>query len=49
MCLAAPKRNLGNYNNREDLNLIIKKITEKTKEVREEIYRLLLDEFKYFE
>ncbi len=36
-------------NNREDLNLIIKKITEKTKEVREEIYRLLVDEFKYFE
>lgn len=35
-------------NNKEDLNGIIKQITEKTKEVKEEIYRLLVDEFKYF-
>jgi len=37
------------FNNKEDMNLIIERIIAKTKEVREEIYRLLVDEFKYFE
>lgn len=36
-------------NGKDDLNQIIKQISEKTKQVREEIYRLLVDEFGYFE
>ena len=35
-------------NYRHDLNIIIKEISEKTKEVREEIYNILTKDFKYF-
>lgn len=33
----------------EDILIIFKEITEKTKAVREEIYRMLVEDFKYFE
>jgi hypothetical protein len=35
--------------NVEDLGKLFEQISQKTKEVREEIYRLLVEEFKYFE
>lgn len=42
-------RKYAELNNKEDLNEQFKLISEKTKEVKEEIYRLLVEEFKYFE
>jgi hypothetical protein len=42
-------RKYAELNNKEDLNEQFKLISEKTKEVREEIYRLLVEEFRYFE
>jgi len=42
-------KKFAEINCKEDLNLIFKQISEKTKEVKEEIYRLLVDEFRYFE
>ena len=42
-------KKFAELNNKEDLNLIIKKISEKTKEVKEEIYKLLVGDFGYFE
>jgi len=47
--LSYPFFKFAELNNKEDLNLIIKKISEKTKEVKEEIYKLLVEEFGYFE
>ena len=42
-------KKFAELNSKEDLNVIFKQISEKTKEVKEEIYRLLVDEFRYFE
>lgn len=42
-------RKYAEINFKEDLNEIFKQISGKTKEVKEEIYRLLVEEFKYFE
>ncbi|MFA5973230.1 MAG: hypothetical protein WC780_12835 [Lentimicrobiaceae bacterium] len=42
-------RKYAELNNKEDLNEQFRLISEKTKEVKEEIYRLLVDEFRYFE
>ncbi len=42
-------RKYAELNNKEDLNEQFKHISEKTKEVKEEIYRLLVEEFRYFE
>ena len=36
-------------NYKDDLDVIIKEISVKTKEVREEIYNILTKDFKYFE
>lgn len=42
-------RKFAELNNKEDLNEIFKQISEKTKEVKEEIYKMLVYDFKYFE
>ncbi len=42
-------RKYAEVHNAEDLLKFFEKITAKTKEVREEIYRLLVDGFRYFE
>ncbi|OGU61640.1 MAG: hypothetical protein A2X64_04960 [Ignavibacteria bacterium GWF2_33_9] len=42
-------RKFAELNNATDLNEIFKEISEKTKLVKEEIYKLLVDDFKYFE
>lgn len=42
-------RKYAEMKNCEDLNGLFKGINEKSKEVKEEIYRLLVEEFKYFE
>ena len=36
------------FHNADDLLKLFEKISAKTKEVREEIYRLLVDEFAFF-
>jgi hypothetical protein len=42
-------RKFAELKGKEDLLEITEKITNKSKEVKEEIYKLLVDEFKYFE
>lgn len=42
-------RKFAELHNKEDLNEIFKQISEKTKEVKAEIYKMLVDDFKYFD
>lgn len=42
-------RKFADVNHKPDLLKRVEDISEKTKKVREEIYRLLVEEFKYFD
>jgi hypothetical protein len=42
-------RKYAEIHGREDLQRLFKEISNLSKKVREEIYRLLVEEFRYFE